>query len=247
MYEKLEAENAELKKRDTESQKRDMEAQKMTQDMLEKLQDRAGNAEEKSEMYENLTYPCNKGSSTNLFLALLNTKHENDLVTTTLKYTIELKKVFRRGKPISEGIYFFNTRNTTCESNMQKCSICENNQAKYAYKKDRNCFPFKIEKISTDKERHVIGNDPDSTIFFLSWIKTLCKDCIQNLKLKDTIYVESPPTVDLSSSTSTSAHPVMSSGGKNASLLKFLERKEVTGTLNPQQKLQLSGLRSDLV
>ena len=48
MIEKLEAENAELKKRDTE-------AQKMTQDMIEKLQDRTAVVEEKFEKLKKLT------------------------------------------------------------------------------------------------------------------------------------------------------------------------------------------------
>ena len=46
MYEKLEAENAELKKRDTE-------AQKMTQEMIEKLQSRTAVAEEEFEKGKN--------------------------------------------------------------------------------------------------------------------------------------------------------------------------------------------------
>ena len=255
MYEKLEAENAELKKRDTESQKRDTEAQKMTKNMIEKFQDRTGNAEEKTEMYKDLTCPSNSSVHTPAHLKHLNSDDKNTLAIVHHTVTFEIERYFIPGKPSNTGIDVHNKNKITAISIMKnnKCSICNINRAKYAHNQDIYIFSYEIMAkheyntyVPTKFSPSVRATEKPIGLRWTTPVKTLCKDCILNFNLENTTYVESPPTVDLSSSTAASAISAVPDGGKNTSLLKFLERKEVTGTLNPQQKLQLSGLRSDL-
>ena len=231
---KLEAKIAELEKRNTDSQE-------MTQDMLEKLQDRTGNAEEKSEIYKDVTHPCNSSVHTPAHLKHLNSDDKNTLATVHHTVTFEMERYFIPGKPSNTGIDVHNKNKITVISIMKnnKCSICNINQAKYAYKNDSFCFPYEMKRTgsSSNFQPHFQWPPP---------VKTLCEKCILNFKLENTTLFESPPTIDLSSSTAASAISAVPDGGKNASLLKFLGRKERTGTLNPLQKLQLSGLRSNL-
>ena len=164
----------------------------MTQKQIESFQERTAVSEEISEMYKDVTVPCNsKCRSTESHLNYLNSDSKNTLATTHHIFTFEMERHFTPGKPSSEGVWLHNKQNISCKSNMKngKCSICKNNQAKYAYKNDIVILPFKIRAETKEGVLVPGGTYDDYECKFLE-INTLCKDCILNFKLENTTYIQ---------------------------------------------------------
>lgn len=201
MYEekisKLKKSNSEickLKNKIAELEKRDCEAQEMTQKHIETFQERTAEAEEKMEMYKNITTESNGflNSSINKdYLNYLNFNSKNTLSTIHHTFVFHISKYFIPGKHVNEGVWLYNRQRIISRNIIEnsKCCICKNNNAKYGYKDDNIKFPFKINATQINKVL-VSSNDGREEIIFDSKYNTLCKDCIIDLKLENTTYVE---------------------------------------------------------
>ena len=199
MYEELKAKIAELEKRNTD-------AQELTQKQIEKFQERTADSEELSEMYKDVTISCNSRGPKESHLNYLNSDDKNTLATTHHIFTFKMQRHFIPGKPSSEGMWLHNKQKISVESTMKngKCSICKNNQAKYAYKNDKVIFPFKITaEIAEGVLVPIQRGDYEAKFGDLN---TLCQNCILNFKLENTTYVEPPKPTFNNPSTASSGY-----------------------------------------
>ena len=194
MYEEMKAKIAEL-------EKRDIDAQKMTQKQIESFQERTAIAEEKLEMYKEVTQ-----QTFNTHLNYLNSDSKNTLATTRHIFTFIMEGHFIPGEPSSEGIWLHNKQEIFCKSFMKnnKCSICKNNQAIFGYKNDKVTFPF---KLGAELDKGILMPKPAGNykVSFRGNLNTLCKDCILNFKLENTTYVKPTDTASAPASAPTSA------------------------------------------
>ena len=212
MYEELKARNAELEKRNSEihelknkiaelekfnhkAQERDSEAQELTQAQIEKFQERTAEAEEKMEMYKNITNRSNcfiNSNNNKKFLDYLNSDNKNRLCVIHHRFLFHVSRYFIPGKHVNEGFMLYNKQKIWSQNMIEnkKCYICKTNKAEYGYKDDNINFPFKIKAIKIDNV-YVPSVGLEEEINFESKCNILCKECILKSKLENTTYVES--------------------------------------------------------
>ena len=190
MYEEMKAKYKETLSVILELRKRNIDAQEMTQKQIESFQERTAISEEKLEMYKDVTQ-----QTFNTHLNYLNSDSKNTLATTRHIFTFIMERHFIPGKPSSEGIWLHNKQEIFCKSFMKnnKCSICKNSEAEYAYKNDKITFPF---KLRAERDKGILMPKPDGNhkSSFCGNLNTLCKDCILNFKLENTTYVKPTDT-----------------------------------------------------